>query len=69
LLVNVKIKETDLYFPLKYYLEKQGYTVNSEVHNCDIVARKNDELVIIELKKHFSVSLLAQVLIRKQITD
>jgi hypothetical protein len=66
---RVKLKETDLYPPLKCYLEKQGYSVHSEVNNCDIVARKNDEVIIIELKTCVSVSLLAQAVKRKRITD
>ncbi|MBN1797353.1 MAG: hypothetical protein JW822_02170 [Spirochaetales bacterium] len=63
------IKETDLYNPLKCYLENQGYKINSEVNNCDIVATKGDELIIIELKTRFTISLVAQAVKRKQITD
>jgi hypothetical protein len=66
---GVKLKETDLYPPLKTYLENQGYSVHPEVNNCDIVARKNDELIIIELKTRVSVALLAQAVKRKRITD
>jgi len=65
----VKIKETDLYVPLKCYLEKQGYKINSEVNNCDIVATKDNELIIIELKTRFTLSLVAQAVKRKEITD
>jgi len=65
----VKIKETDLYIPLKCYLENQGYKINSEVNNCDIIARKRDELVIIELKTRFTLTLVAQAIKRKQIND
>jgi hypothetical protein len=65
----MNIKETDLYIPLKCYLENQGYTINAEVHSCDMVARKGRELVIIELKTRFTLSLVAQAIKRKQITD
>jgi hypothetical protein len=68
-MVDVKLKETDLYTPLKSYLEKQGYSVHPEVNHCDIVARKHDELIIIELKTRISVSLLAQAVKRKRITE
>lgn len=51
------------------YLEHQGYSVSCEVNNCDIVAVKDDELIIIELKKNISVSLLIQAVDRKEMTD
>lgn len=63
------MKETDLYQPLRTYLEHQGYRVHSEVRNCDIVAIKDEEVVIIEMKTSFSVSLLIQAADRKEITD
>ena len=53
------IRETDLYEPVKRYLEHQGYTVNAEVAGCDVTARKDDELVLIELKTSFSTALLS----------
>ena len=34
------MKETDLYLPLKKFLEKQDYEVKAEVENCDVVAVK-----------------------------
>ncbi len=34
------MKESDLYLPLKKFLEKQNYTVKAEVKNCDVVAIK-----------------------------
>ena len=64
-----KLKETDLYAPIKSYLLDQGYTVRSEVKNCDIVAKKDKELVVIEMKLHFSVDLLIQATKRQQLTD
>ncbi len=66
---RLKLKETDLYKPLQCYLENQGYSVHPEVNHCDIVARKNDELIIIELKTRITVSLLAQAVQRKKITE
>lgn len=61
--------ETDLYRPIASYLDKQGYTVRSEVNHCDIVAAKDDELIVIELKRNLSVALLAQAVDRQKITD
>ena len=63
------MKESDLYQPINIYLEKNGYIVNSEVKNCDIVAQKNDELVVIELKKNFNATLLIQATERQKYAD
>jgi hypothetical protein len=62
------MKETDLSQPITAYLQKQGYQVNGEVKNCDITAKKEDELIIVELKTRFSLALVYQVLDRKKIT-
>lgn len=63
------MKETDLHLPLKRFLESQGYSVNCEVNNCDIVARKDGDVVVIEMKTRLSVALLAQANLRKELTD
>ncbi|MFH1005978.1 MAG: DUF2161 family putative PD-(D/E)XK-type phosphodiesterase [Candidatus Latescibacterota bacterium] len=65
----MKIQESDLYLPIKEYLEQQGYAIYGEVKNCDITARKDDELILIELKTHFSVALLMQATGRQQISN
>ncbi len=62
-------KETDLFKPVKSYLEHQGYKVHAEVDRCDIVGIREGELTIVELKKHFSVALLVQAVERQRITD
>lgn len=43
-----------------------GYKVNAEVMDCDVTASREDELIIIELKKNLSVALLAQALERQK---
>jgi len=63
------MNESDLFPPLKEYLEHQGYSVHSEVKNCDIVARKGEELTILELKKIISLKLVVQAVKRKEITE
>lgn len=63
------MKEEDYYLPVKRYLEGQGYSVHPEVKNCDVVARKNGELVIVELKKNLSMRLLIQAAKRKELTE
>lgn len=65
-----RIIETDLYKPVKTYLEKQGYEVKSEVGAADVVAIKADnDPVIVELKTGFSLVLLHQAIARLALTD
>lgn len=63
------MKESDLFDPIKKYLEGQGYSVHAEVKNCDVVARKDDELILIELKNSISLSLILQAVERKEISE
>lgn len=63
------LKESDLYLPLKSYLEGQGYTVKGEIRHCDVVAVRGDELpVVVELKLSFNLSVLLQVVERLSLT-
>jgi len=61
--------EADLYPPVHDFLVRNGYMVRSEVNGCDITAIKDDELVIIELKRNFTTSLLIQATQRQRMTD
>jgi hypothetical protein len=63
------MKESDLYPPVRRYLEAQGYSVHSEVAGCDIVAKRGDEMLVVELKRKISLALLAQAAERKKISD
>ena len=63
------LRETDLYPPVADYLGSLGYTVRSEVANCDITAAKGDDLIIVELKRNFSTDLLIQAAKRQRMTD
>lgn len=63
------MRETDLFPPLKTYLEGQGYKVASEVKGCDIVARKGEEMIIIEMKTRFSLALVYQGIKRREVSD
>lgn len=58
--------ERDLFEPVRALFAKNGYKVNAEVKGCDVTAIKDGELVIIELKKNLSVTLLAQGLDRQR---
>lgn len=64
-----KLLEMDLSKPVSDFLIEQGYSVRSEVKDCDITAIKGGELVIVELKRNLSVSLLAQAVKRQRMTD
>ena len=64
-----KFSESSLYQPIYDYLTQQGYMVRGEVKDCDIVAIKGEELIIIELKKSLSVELLGQAADRQRITS
>jgi hypothetical protein len=62
--------EAALYAPVKAFLERQGYEVKAEVKGCDVVARRRDEpLVIVELKLRFNLQLLLQGIDRLALTD
>lgn len=61
--------EVDLYKPIQNYFTEQGYGVYGEVNDCDIVAMKDDELIVIELKLTLNVELLIQASKRQRLTD
>lgn len=63
------MKETELYLPIKIYLENLGYQVKGEIKNCDIVAKKGDSLVIIELKLTLNITLLLQAVDRFSLAE
>lgn len=63
------MKETDLYKPVKELFEKMGYTVNGEVKDMDVTAVRGDELVVVELKTAFNITLLQQAVKRQKITE
>ena len=55
------MKESDLYLPLKQYLESQNYEVKGEVCDCDVVAMRGEEPpVIVELKLTLNLDVLLQ---------
>jgi len=65
----MSFKETDLYEPIRVFLEDEGYHVQAEVKHCDIAALKDGQTVIIELKKNFNLKLVYQALDRQSLTD
>lgn len=64
------MKESDLYLPLKSYLEGQGYESKAEIGACDIMAIRGDEApVIVEMKTSFSLALVMQGIERQRLFD
>ncbi len=62
--------ETDLYAPVKRFLERQGYEVKGEVGACDVVGvRGEDPPVVVELKERLSLALLLQAVDRLVVTE
>ena len=61
------MKETDLYPPVKRYLEDQGYTVKGEIDDCDVVAvRSGDTPVVVELKLTLNLNVILQAVARQR---
>jgi hypothetical protein len=64
------MRESDLYVPVKAFLEAQGYTVKAEIGDCDILARRGDDPpVVVELKLTFSLALVMQGVARQAMFD
>lgn len=63
-------RETDLYLPVKAFLEAQGYVVKAEVGAADVVAvRGGEPPVVVELKLGFSLTLVYQCVARLAVSD
>ena len=64
-----KLLESDLYPPVHDYLESLGYIVKGEVKGCDITAMRDGELIVVELKRGFTLELVYQAIDRQRIAD
>ena len=63
-------RESDLYPPVKAFLEAQGYEVKGEIGGCDAVGTRGHEPpVIVELKLQFNLALVLQGVDRLSLTD
>jgi hypothetical protein len=64
------ISETELYGPIKAFLENLGYEVKAEVRDCDVVAvRSGEPPVIVELKTGLTLQVFFQAIDRLAISD
>ena len=64
------MKESDLYPPLKLYLESQGYEIKGEVGACDLFAiRRAEPPLVVELKLSLNLTVILQAVDRLAITS
>jgi hypothetical protein len=64
--------ETELYLPVKRFLERLGFTVKGEIGGCDLVGLSGDNppvVVIGELKQTFNLELVLQAVDRAGACD
>ncbi len=64
-----KLLESDLYGPVRSYLEGLGYDVKGEVKDCDVAAVRDGELIVVELKRGFTLELVFQAMDRQRVAD
>jgi hypothetical protein len=63
------MKESDLYPPVKAFLEAQGYEVKGEIGPADVMGVRGKDLVVVELKTRFSLALFHQGIARLAVCD
>ena len=64
-----KLLESDLYGPVRDYLQALGYEVKGEVKGCDVTAMRDGELIVVELKRGFTLELVYQAIDRQRVAD
>lgn len=63
------MKESDLYPPLKRFLESQDYEVKGEIQDCDVLAVRGEEApVVVELKLFLNLNVILQAVERLSLT-
>ncbi len=66
----MSIKETDLYKPVKSWLESKGCTVKAEIHDLDVVGMIDDEYILaVELKRKLNLEVINQAVMRQKIAE
>ncbi len=63
------MKETELYEPVKCFLEGRGYSVKAEIDSLDILAVKEEAFIAVELKVNISLKLIYQVIERQKLVN
>ena len=62
-------KEEDLYLPVKKLLEQGGYEVKAEVGSCDVIAKRGETVVAVELKKTLNLDVILQATLMQKTSD
>jgi hypothetical protein len=60
-----KLKESDMYEPIKALLISQGFIVRGEVKGCDIAAVSGETLWVVEMKLSANITLIYQAMERQ----
>src|SRR5690606_28370187 len=64
--------ETDLYLPLKSFMESAGYAVKGEINDCDLVGVLEGDppvVIVCEMKLAFNLELVMQGVKRAAFCD
>ncbi|NLC52686.1 MAG: hypothetical protein GX770_01800 [Firmicutes bacterium] len=63
------LSEARLFAPLRDFFDQLGYEVHGEVGACDLTASKDDELIIVEMKRSLNMQVLIQAVKRQRLTS
>jgi hypothetical protein len=66
---NGFLRESDLYAPVKAYLQALGWEVKAEVEDCDAAAVKDGKLLAAELKLTLNLDVVLQAVGRQRFSD
>ena len=61
-----KIRESQLYEPVRQFWSAAGYLVRGEVSSCDVLACLGDEMIAIELKASLGLEVVLQAVERQK---
>ncbi len=63
------MKETELFSPVKAYLESLDYAVKGEIGAVDVFAMKQEQSIAVELKNQINLKLIYQAVERQKVCD
>jgi hypothetical protein len=63
------MKESDLFKPIASLLKSQGFIVQGEIKNLDVVAVKDNMTIAVEMKLTINLKLIYQVVDRLKLVD
>ena len=58
--------EAALYAPVARFWTERGFTVQAEVKDCDVLAMRGEEMVVVGLKTSFQLKLVYQIVERQK---